>query len=57
MLSTTLEIMLKDLLKTIIIIFSNPLSAYFTSVTNVSISSITIAVIMELYEYIHICKC
>ena len=56
MLSTTLEIMLKDLLKTIII-FSNPLSAYFTSVTNVSISSITIAVIMELYEYIHICKC
>lgn len=33
MLSTTLEIMLKGLKKTIII-FPNPLSAYFTSVTN-----------------------
>lgn len=54
--STTLETMLKDLAKTIIIV-SNPLSAYFTSVTSVSISSITIAVIMEIYEYIHICKC
>lgn len=56
MLSTTLETMLKDLMK-IITIFSNPLSAYFTSVTNASISSITIAVIMEIYEYIRICKC
>lgn len=56
MLSTTLETMLKDVMKTMII-FSNLPSAYFTSVTSVSISSITIAVIMEIYESMHICKC
>lgn len=53
MLSTTLESMLKVLKKTIII-FSNILSAYFTSVTSVPMSSTTIAMVMEIYEYIHV---
>ena len=53
MLSATLETRLKGL-KEIIIIFSNPLSAYFILVTNVSISFTTIAMIMEIYEYIYV---
>lgn len=53
MLSTIPETMLKGLKKTIII-FSNPLSAFFTSVTNVYISSTRIAMVMEICKHIYV---